>query len=284
MSSSKKFRSAKDLKVGGAVKSMTQNEFALGAGKKNIIILEELEALIPPQSEEEHQRLTESIRTEGVQEALVLWQRGNELVLVDGHNRYRICKNLGITDYPTQTKQFADIEAVKDYMISLQLSRRNLTKNQASYLRGLQYNREKKKVGENQHTTPNSGENILFPPQKTADAIAEKYGMSHMTIKRDEQYALGIELIGEYDLSFKRSLLSGQAKANKSAIQKLHKAENIKEAVQQVIAPAPVRKPKTSTFQKKKNQFMALMKAFEEDSNAEDRALLRARFEELVGE
>jgi len=52
---------------------------------------------------------------------LVTWNG----ILVDGHNRYRIAQEYDI-DYVTVEKEFADMNAVKEWMVNNQLGRRNL--------------------------------------------------------------------------------------------------------------------------------------------------------------
>ncbi len=54
---------------------------------REIVIDSEFAALIPPLTDDEFNRLEQSILAEGCRDALVLW--GN--ILIDGHNRYRIC-------------------------------------------------------------------------------------------------------------------------------------------------------------------------------------------------
>ena len=53
-----------------------------------LTIDEEFARLIPPLAEDEYKGLEESIITEGCREAIIVW--GN--IIVDGHNRYRICQ------------------------------------------------------------------------------------------------------------------------------------------------------------------------------------------------
>ena len=81
----------------------------------------EFAGLIPPLTEDEYRGLEESIIADGCRDALVVW--GD--VLVDGHNRYRICTERSIP-YKTVQKDFADRDAVKLWMMHNQLSRRNL--------------------------------------------------------------------------------------------------------------------------------------------------------------
>jgi len=87
----------------------------------NMQILQELEALIPPLTTEEYKQLERNILEEGIRDPLVTWNG----ILVDGHNRYRIAQEYDI-DYVTVEKEFADMNAVKEWMVNNQLGRRNL--------------------------------------------------------------------------------------------------------------------------------------------------------------
>lgn len=84
-------------------------------------ILKELEVLIPPLTSEEFKQLERNILEEGIRDPLVTWNG----ILVDGHNRYRIAQEYDI-DFETVEKEFADINAVKEWMINNQFGRRNL--------------------------------------------------------------------------------------------------------------------------------------------------------------
>ena len=120
--------------------------------KQNILILEELRSFIPSPSEDELVQLEQNIIKNGCKDALLLWEttqkvivpdtllpHSPEFVLVDGHNRFQICTQRNIS-FNVQVMSFPSIKEVKDYMIDLQLGRRNLTPQQASYFRGLRYN------------------------------------------------------------------------------------------------------------------------------------------------
>lgn len=84
-------------------------------------INEELRELIPPLSTEEKQLLTESILKEGCRDSLITWNN----TIIDGHNRYQICKANNIA-FSTKEMDFDNIENVKEWMINNQFSRRNL--------------------------------------------------------------------------------------------------------------------------------------------------------------
>ena len=82
----------------------------------------EFKSLIPPLTTDDRQRLEASIKAEGCRDPLVLW--GD--ILVDGHNRYDICKAHNIP-FQTVSKDFNDRNEAMLWMINNQLARRNLS-------------------------------------------------------------------------------------------------------------------------------------------------------------
>ena len=82
----------------------------------------EFSTLIPPLNADEYSRLEQSIIAEGCRDAIVLWNN----IIIDGHNRYRICKKHNLP-YKTITRDFASRQDVIIWMLQNQLSRRNLT-------------------------------------------------------------------------------------------------------------------------------------------------------------
>ncbi len=68
----------------------------------DVVVNEELKAYIDPLTSEEYDALERSILSEGCRDALVLW--GD--VLVDGHNRYGICRKHGLPFQTVQTPVF----------------------------------------------------------------------------------------------------------------------------------------------------------------------------------
>ena len=86
-----------------------------------ITINEDFAKLIPPLTEDEYAGLEASIVSEGCRDALILW--GD--VLIDGHNRYRICTEHNIP-YETRQMEFENRDDVLLWIMRNQLSRRNL--------------------------------------------------------------------------------------------------------------------------------------------------------------
>ena len=96
----------------------------------DIVVNEELKAYIDPLTPEEHEALERSILAEGCRDALVLW--GN--VLVDGHNRYGICRQHGLPFQTVQHPRFQSIEDVHLWMIDQHLGRRSISDFQRGVL------------------------------------------------------------------------------------------------------------------------------------------------------
>lgn len=179
----------------------------------NITIKEELRMLIPPLTAEEIAGLEQSIKTEGCREPIILWKDREENILIDGHNRYRICQDNNLP-FKTLFKEFKNLDEVKDWMIDNQLSRRNLTELQKSYLRGLQYSREKKSVGGDKKKS--SGQNDQM---ETREKLAQEHKVSPKTIQRDEKFALGLDKLTEGNKELKDKILNKTIKVPQSIIQ-----------------------------------------------------------------
>ena len=143
-------------------------------------ILQELESLIPPLSNEEFKQLERNILEEGIREPLITWNG----ILIDGHNRYRIAQEHDI-NYETLEKQFDNINRVKEWMINNQFGRRNLSNYQRSVL-ALQLEdvfREKAKENQGKRTDIKqiSAES---KPIETRQEVAKIANVSHDTIAK----------------------------------------------------------------------------------------------------
>ena len=87
--------------------------------------------LIRPLSFSELNQLEESIKKDGCISPIVIW--GSRNMIIDGHNRYDICKRNNI-EYKTTAIEFSsDIDAIM-WVIKNQFSRRNLSNYERSVL------------------------------------------------------------------------------------------------------------------------------------------------------
>ena len=231
--------------------------------KKNIIVLDELRDLIPPLLDVEFLALKDNLLKHGCKDPLKIWQTNNRVigregnldepiyVLIDGHNRFQLCTELQIP-FNIQIDNFESLKEVRDFMIDFQLSRRNITPQQASYLRGLRYNTEKKAVtdnlksistdvdlpnGQNVHlgdfvenvadseavsgTDLPNGQNVHLANKTnktTAQELGEYFNVDEKTIRRDAEFALGLDKL---DPTLRKDILNGNVKVEKAKIQKI---------------------------------------------------------------
>lgn len=217
------FKNTLAMKTKNALGSST---ISLEAIKKQIRILDELKVFIPPPITEEFNQLEKNILQHGCKDALVVWETTEKqldassesiepaYVLVDGHNRYKICAENNVP-FSIQLLSFSSLTEVKDYMIDLQLGRRNLTPQQASYFRGLRYQNEKLDKGKydrDDHKVHNE------PYGSTAEKLASEFKVSTSTIKRDAQLAEGLNRL---DKDLRNKVLSGEVKIDKKEIRQL---------------------------------------------------------------
>ena len=96
--------------------------------KQNLKIDPELQSLLPPLSDGEYQQLEDNIVNNGYDKnfPIMVWKG----YIADGHNRYKICKDHNITDYTVTTLAYQTKEEVMEWMLDVQLGRRNLNKAQ----------------------------------------------------------------------------------------------------------------------------------------------------------
>lgn len=219
--------------------------------KNRLLILPELQAFIPPLLPDELAQLESNIRKDGCREALLVWETTNGIVtggedttpvyvLIDGHNRYTICQKLGLDFRINLVEEFRTMAEVRGFMIDNQLGRRNLTPEQMAYLRGLRYLTERNERGKydrsehkgqnvpyDSETDPESAEmpstaSSLAKGSSTSARLAKQFNVNEKTIKRDAEFAAGIEKLSS---ALKADVLSGQTRINKAAIQQLAKSD-----------------------------------------------------------
>lgn len=213
---------------------------------ENIQILPQLKQFIRPLSTDEFMQLEANILSEGIRDSLILWEtnylnyyilsgklpEGYEpeseqeeyrklcFILVDGHNRYTIASRHGI-EFGFEVHRFDTIEDCKQFMLNVQLGRRNATPEELSYYRGLQYRNAKNAHGGNRASSQNDN---LTDNKKTIEKVAEQHNVSPATIARDEKFFEGLEIIGKFRPDLKNEILSGVLKVSKSDIYNLVEA------------------------------------------------------------
>ena len=173
----------------------------------------EFEQFIPPLLPEELKQLEENILKDGaILNPLILWNG----ILVDGHNRYRIAQKHPEISYTTIERKFPDRYAALAWICRNQLGRRNLNKNQRSYLIGRQYmaehmgcgglrNHNRSKSGK--FTTEVQNEHV-WSEQSTRDRIAKEHNVSPSTVYRAIDFAKAVDIGEEVSPGFREDVLS----------------------------------------------------------------------------
>ena len=87
-------------------------------------VLPELAELLPPLSEEQLSALRADLERNGCYAPVIV---NEDLVIVDGHNRQKLCQELGIP-YQMAVFAFEDLLEAKQWMLDTQKGRRNLDK------------------------------------------------------------------------------------------------------------------------------------------------------------
>ena len=100
---------------------------------------------IPRPNQEDRKKLKNSIKKEGVQIPLIVNKDG---FILDGHTRYEICLELGITDIPYEIKLFPNEELERKFVVMTNLTRRHLNKFQKVELSWPLFEIEKKRAPE----------------------------------------------------------------------------------------------------------------------------------------
>jgi hypothetical protein len=151
-----------------------------------VTIDEEFRDLIPPLTNDEYRQLEENCIKEGIREAILVWDRGDDLVIVDGHNRYQIARKNGLK-WNHKVMHFESREAVKEWIILNQFGRRNLSAYDRSIL-ALKLKpviAEKAKKKQASHTE--QGYQKSDKAEHTAKELAKVAGVSHDTIHKVEK-------------------------------------------------------------------------------------------------
>ena len=188
--------------------------------EKKISIDSDFERLIPHLSQEELEILEKSLIEEGCREPIYVW---NDVIL-DGHNRYRICTKHGIPYKVVNAPVSSKDEAIVWICIN-QMGRRNISEQTRHYLIGKRYEAEKRigasnPFGKNQYTgkkgkkedTPlNEGQ-----PQKlareayTSGKVGKEYGIGHNAVEKYGRFARNIDRIEQAAPELADKLLKGQ--------------------------------------------------------------------------
>lgn len=201
-------------------------------GKKNhrLVIDPEFRDLIPALQESERKILEENLRKEGCRDPIATWNG----VILDGHNRYEICRRLGIPFATIEVPVYNREEAVA-WICANQLGKRNISDVTRRYLIGKRYAMEKivgahNPSGKNQYSKKEEARaTMLHRPYyddtacRTRERLANEYHISHTTVLNYECYTQAVDYLWEVMPELVPKILSGQIKISQENIVELAK-------------------------------------------------------------
>ena len=176
----------------------------------------EFRDLIPPLNEEELKLLEASLVADGCESPLIVWNG----VIVDGHNRYDICRKHEIP-FAIQEKNFSSRDDAMLWMLRNQLGRRNLNNYQRVEL-VLKFEPLVKSAAEQRMLAGKAANPVPTLAQgqtkgRTRDHLSEAAGVSHGT------FAKAKKLVQSADEETKRELRAGKVTVNRAYTELLEK-------------------------------------------------------------
>ena len=142
--------------------------------------------------------------------------------VVDGHNRYDICKKHDITDYVVGTLAYETKEEVMEWMLDIQLGRRNLSPIQRIaitekyipiYEKQALINKQNaiSEARKNNENNRNEQFSVNLPktvPINTSEKLASVAGVSEKT------YRMGAKILNSVNEEVKNAVMSGEMSIN----------------------------------------------------------------------
>lgn len=260
--------------------------------KKEIVVLEKLKKFIPPLAADERKQLEQNIFQFGCKDPLIIWETTELIaetsedekpvfILLDGHNRYEICQKFSL-DFKINIVEIPTFEKAQDFMIDHQLGRRNLSVEQMAYLRGMKYLALKQERGkyerpehsghfdhyvensENDTVENHSGQNDHYDKnQKLSEQLAKEFNVGEKTIRRDADFAKGLELL---PVDTKNEVLQGKSSLKKTDIIELGKIKDsstIQDKVEQLLSGTSNETKEVKSKEKQtKEKLMTLLKSY----------------------
>ena len=184
---------------------------------KELKIDPELRDLLPPLTDDEYKQLEKNIVENGFDKNFPIMEwRG---YIVDGHNRYSICQKHNI-EYVVGTLAYETKEEVMEWMLDIQLGRRNLSPIQriavAEKYRPIyeKQAKENQSLGGGDKKSENYKKTVTenLPQAKrnptTSEKLADIAGVSEKT------YRMGSKILNSDNEELKNEVLSGEKSIN----------------------------------------------------------------------
>ncbi len=221
---------------------------------KKLNIDPELRDLLPPLTSDEYKQLEKNIVENGYDRNFPIMEWHG--FIVDGHNRYSICEKHKI-DFISGTLAYETKEEVMEWMLDIQLGRRNLSPIQRIAVTEKYRPIYEKKAKENQskavsESNKNRSNPVLvnlpdmdseLEPVNTSEKLASIAGVSEKT------YRMGARVLNSDNEDVKKRVLSGETSISagyKELNQKKQENENMNGESNNVVTTPSDNKPQIS--------------------------------------
>lgn len=212
---------------------------------KELKIDPELRDLLPPLTDDEYKQLEKNIVENGFDKNFPIMEWHG--FIVDGHNRYDICKKHNITDYVIGTLAYETKEEVMEWMLDIQLGRRNLSpiqriaiteKYRPIYEKQALINKQNaiSEARKNNENNRNEQFSVNLPktvPINTSEKLASVAGVSEKT------YRMGAKILNSDNEEVKGKVLSGEMSIN-AGYNKIKETTKQKENINNEHATTPL--------------------------------------------
>ncbi len=176
-----------------------------------LVVLPEIKEALLPLRPEEREALEASVLAEGIRDPLVVWRRGEELVLLDGHHRYELAQKHG-PSFTVVEKEFSSLEEALAWVDQNQLARRNLTDEQRALVLGRIYEREKRQGARTDLTCGQNDHKLETGSAATARKVAAEFGVGEKTVCRAAEFAKALEAAREIHPAAAEAILAGRVR------------------------------------------------------------------------
>ena len=180
---------------------------------------ETIRRVLMPLRDDERALLEQSVLAEGIRDPLVVWRRGDELILLDGHHRYELATQHGL-DFSVVEMEFDDETDAVQWVLRNQLARRNLTDEQRTLLLGRLYNQIK--LAPHRPPAENADNLSAFSGRSaTAQYVASLHGVNEKTVRRAAEFAEVVDALAEIEPEAAARVLAGELSDAKTALPKV---------------------------------------------------------------
>lgn len=195
-----------------------------------------LEAVCLPPTPEEFSDLERLILRDGCQDALKVWDKDGKIVLLDGHNRLKICRKHKLP-YDTSTIEIDSIEDAIIWIVDNQKGRRNIaTQAQRDYISGKKYEAQmaiQRRRDANGVFKSNAPEGKNCPvDHPIARAQAEDEGIKERSVRNNAKFSKGIDAIREVSPQLAEKILKPGQDAPKLTKSTVYAIPKLKEKLE----------------------------------------------------